>query len=220
MPAASGRPTYHEALRVAHQVHAAAMKDPRRKRHDEFAMIGGFVMLAALVSGFLLVNHFVWSADDAKGESNHDLTTTSFTVTMPSRATTDEFTLSLNGSVLQVSAWTSGSEGAGVTLMLLDDTLTVPGEPIDPGVAATRLAAMHGVVVARAVSLFGGHAGTPVATTVRGDPAWRSEISGGSSVAFITSVTHGNTVVAVQCGTSSAIEPVDCITAVNSLRIR
>ena len=214
------RPTYHEAMRVAQQVHAAAMKDPRRRRHDEFAMIGGFVLLAALVSGFLLVNHFVWSADDAQGESSYDLATTSFTATMPSRSATSEFTIQMAGAVLQVSAWTSGTEDAGVTVMVLDDNLTVPAELLDPNVAAAHLAEVHDAVVARAVSLFGGRANPAVSVTLRGDAGLRSQVVGGASTMFVTTVVHGATVVAVQCGAASATEPADCANVVASLRVR
>ena len=183
-------------------------------------MIGGFVVLAALVSGFLMVNHYVWSSDDANGDSNYLLETVAFRASLPSAPVVRRVDQQMLGSMTSVPTWSIGTDTQGISVMTVDADLAAPDAAADPAAAAQVLKGGHDAFVAAVLARVGGASGTVVAARVNGDPGWRSEVSVGRSTVFLTTLMHGSVLVAVECGTVARDVPADCSAVLNSLRFR
>lgn len=212
--AESSRPSYHEALRVAHEVHANTMARGRHRHGGTgTAVVSGVLLMALLVGGFLAVNRYVWTDQDEDEASQFEVQTALFGAklpVLPVEQSRSEVTL---GVTARVSTWTAQAGTLTITIVEFDMDMVAPGAAQDPARVDGMRQSGHDAVVQRE----GMGTVASSATSVDGRQALTSSATKDGRAITVTSVLHRSSLVAVVCQSATAVMPPECAAALDSI---
>lgn len=212
----SSRPSYHEALRVAHEVHATTMaRGKHRHGGTASAVISGVVLMALLVAGFLAINHYVWSRSDGNADGTYLLETQLFSVALPAKTveiSRSEVILGVTASVLTRTAQTAT---VSIAVVMFDLDMVAPGGTEDPlRVDRLRQSGHDAVVIREGVG-----AQPSIATEVDGRPALVTTTVEDGRAFSVTTVLNRSMVISFVCHSAGVALPPECAAALDSVNV-